>query len=417
MKQKIKIPVAFSELLTPGRYKAYYGGRGTAKSHSGASAALIRGGEKKLRIGCFREIQLSIKDSVKQLLDDKIAAYGLGGFYESIQNEIRGSNGTNFIFAGLGKMTTDQIKSFEGIDIALVEEAQTISAYSLEVLIPTIRKAGSELWFFWNPRHSSDPVDNLFRGPVIPEDAVIRRVSHKDNPFFPDELKAEMEFDRKHKPNRFAHIWEGEYEPAVIGAIWDREMLHRNRRDTAPDMEKILVAVDHAISDNETSNEHGIIVGGKGSDDRGYVLADLSMKGQPHEWARQAINAYDFYEADGIVIEVNQGGDLVRHTLDTIRPGLPIIEVKASRGKHVRAAPIASMYAMNLISHIGVFPELEAQMCRMTSDGYQSDDPKESPDRCDALVWLMTELFPSIIRRPEIEHELIESRGPNGWLA
>ena len=102
------------------------------------------------------------------------------GFYESTQNEIRGANGSLFIFAGLGKMTTDQIKSMEGIDRAWIEEAQTISANSLEILIPTIRKAGSELWFSWNPRHASDPIDQRFRGEVVPERAVIRRANYVD---------------------------------------------------------------------------------------------------------------------------------------------------------------------------------------------------------------------------------------------
>ncbi len=145
--QTITLPKAFKDLKGPSRYKAFYGGRGSAKSHSFATALLMRGGESPLRILCAREVQLSIKDSVKQLLDDKINQYGMASFYESLQSEIRGKNGTVFIFAGLGKMTTDQIKSMEGIDIAWVEEAQTISDKSLEILIPTIRKQKSELWF------------------------------------------------------------------------------------------------------------------------------------------------------------------------------------------------------------------------------------------------------------------------------
>ncbi len=161
---KLSLPAQFRDLFKPARYKAFYGGRGSAKSHSFATALLIQAGKEPLRVLCGREVQLSIKDSVKQLLDDKISALGMEGFYESTQHEIRGRNGSLFIFAGLGKMTTDQIKSMEGIDRAWIEEAQTVSASSLEILIPTIRKAGSELWFSWNPRHASDPVDQRFRG-------------------------------------------------------------------------------------------------------------------------------------------------------------------------------------------------------------------------------------------------------------
>lgn len=401
MNKKINIPTAFSGLFQPFRYKAFCGGRGSAKSHSAATAALLIGGKNKKRIGCFREVQLSIKDSIKQLLDDKIKAHGMEGFYTSLQNEIRGGNGTNFIFAGLGRMTVDQIKSMEGIDIAIIEESQTISERSLEVLIPTIRKAGSELWFLWNPRNANDPVDQLFRGEVVPENALIRKVTFKDNPFFPDVLRDEMEFDKKHKPGRFGHIWLGEYEPTAIGAIWDRVTLHNNRRSEIPGMKRIVVSVDPAISNEANSDEHGIIVAGIGADQRGYVLDDATLKGGPHQWATRTVAMFDKWEADAIVIEINQGGDMVKHTLNSVRPGLPIIEVRATRGKHVRAEPIASLYTMDRISHVGTFNELEDQMCKMTAAGYDGDG---SPDRVDALVWAFTELFPGIVNKVK-EHD------------
>lgn len=304
---------------------------------------------------------MSIKDSVKQLLDDKIEAMGLGGFYESIQNEIRGRNGTTFIFAGLGKMTADQIKSMEGIDRVWVEEAQTISASSLEILIPTIRKAGSELWFSWNPRHPSDPIDQRFRGVAVPENAVIKRVNYDSNPFFPAELTAEREFDRLHKPERYGHVWLGEYEPMAVGAIWNRATIHEGRRAEAPDLERIVVAVDPAISSGTNSDEHGIVVCALGADGRGYVLDDVSMKGSPHQWAARAIAAHDRYEADAVVIEVNQGGDMVRHTLNSVRPGLKIVEVRATRGKHVRASRSARSTAWGAYLTLGCFPSLRTR--------------------------------------------------------
>lgn len=409
---KVSLPAAFEDLFKPSRYKAYWGGRGSGKSHSLATALLIRGGQKPLRILCAREVQLSIKDSVKQLLDDKIKALGMGGFYESLQNEIRGKNGTQFIFAGLGKMTADQIKSMEGIDIVWVEEAQTISANSLEILIPTIRKTGSELWFSWNPRHASDPVDQRFRGEVLPESAIVRRVNYDDNPFFPAELDAERAFDEKHKPHRYGHIWLGEYEPTAIGAIWDRLSIHQGRRDKAPDLERIVVAVDPAVSSEAHSDEHGIIVAAVGADQRGYVLDDMSMKGSPREWAVRTIAAFDRYEADAIVIEVNQGGDMVRHTLESVRPGLPIVEVRATRGKHVRAEPISALYSIGQVSHVGSFPKLEDQMCQMTAGGYEGEG---SPDRVDALVWALTELFPKMTTAKTVEVH-VDLLGPGSWM-
>ena len=409
----IDIPEKLIPLFDRWRYKAIYGGRGTAKSHSVASALLAKGMDKTLRILCAREIQLSIKDSVKQLLDDKIEAYGMGEFYTSTRDEIRGANGTLFIFSGLGKMTIDQMKSKEGLDIVWVEEAQTISAKSIEILGPTLREKGSELWFTWNPRNASDPVDQLFRGEIVPEDALIIRMDPKDNPFFPDELSALMEFDKTHKPERFSHIWLGEYEPMAIGAIWNRVIIRQNRRREAPEMGRILVGIDPAISSEEGSNENGIVVGGLGSDGRGYVLDDMTTKGPPGKWANRAWTAFDKWDADAIVIEVNQGGNMCRHTLETIRPGGPIIEVHATRGKHVRAEPISALYDAGQISHIGTFNELENQMCQMTAGGFEGEG---SPDRVDALVWVFTELFPKIIRKYEPNEREYETMGEDGWM-
>ncbi len=408
----VDIPEKFLPLIEAKRYKAYYGGRGSAKSHSFAMALLLQGIKTPLRILCCREIQLSIKDSVKQLLDDKIAELGLGWFYSSILNDIRGSNGTRFVFAGLGKMTTDQIKSMEGFDRVWVEESQTISDRSLEILVPTIRKPGSELWFSWNPRNASDPVDKLFRGEIVPDNAIIQKVNHYDNPFFPEELKTEMAFDKKHKPERFGHIWLGEYEPMAIGAIWTRLMIHQGRRAESPTMERILVSVDPAISSEEGSNEHGIIVSGLGEDGRGYVLEDATRKGSPRDWAERTIAMYDKWEADAIVIEINQGGDMVKHTLHSVRPGLPVIEVRATKGKHVRAEPIASLYQGERISHIGTFDALETQMCQMTAAGFEGEG---SPDRVDAMVWGFTELF-DVMTREKADPVRVRPFGVGGWM-
>ncbi len=392
---EVDLPTAFEELFTPMRYKAFYGGRGSAKSHSIATALLIKGGESRKRILCAREVQNSIKDSVKQLLDDKIEAHGMGAFYKSLDQEIRGRNGTKFIFAGLGKLTTDQLKSMEGVDILWIEEAQTISGNSLEIITPTIRKPGSEIWASWNPRNAGDPIDQMFRGPTPPENAIIRRVNYDDNPFFTDVLEGERRHTEISKPGRYGHIWLGEYEPAVEGAIWDRKNLHEHRRTESPTLNRIVVAVDPAVTNTDKSNDHGIVAAGTGEDGRGYVLEDVSKGGTPKQWAKRAIALYDRLEADAIVVETNQGGDMVKNTLESVRKGIRIIEVRASRGKHVRAEPIASLYELGKVSHVGTFTELENQMCAMTVAGYEGDD--DSPDRCDALVWALTELFPKLV--------------------
>lgn len=215
---EIKIPEAFRFLWAekaddgkPVRYRAAHGGRGSAKSHSFSQALVLKAAEQPLRVGCFREIQKSIRDSVKRLLDDKIKASGLGSFYDSTDTEIRGKNGSLFIFGGL-RTNPDAVKSTEGLDIAAVFEANKVSQRSLDLLIPTVRKPGSELWFEWNPENETDPVDAMFRGPHgAPPGSLVRQVNWNDNPFFPEVLKQELEWDRKRDPDKFLHIWQGGY--------------------------------------------------------------------------------------------------------------------------------------------------------------------------------------------------------------
>ena len=383
-------PEPFLPMFDPYRYVGFYGGRGSGKSHNVAAGLLGEGTNAPIRVLCGREVQKSIKDSVKLLLDDKIQALGLGGFYSSTRDEIRGRNGSLFLFAGMSDQTIESIKSFEGVDRFWGEEAQTFTPRSLEILRPTIRKPGSRMIFTWNPRSASDAVDKMLRGSP-PENSYVGKVNHDQNPFFPAELEAERQHDRLHNPLRYAHIWEGEYEPTVVGAIWDMATINEQRRAAQPDLERIVVSVDPAISAEEMSNEHGVVVAGRGADNRGYVLEDGTLAGKPEQWARRAIALYDKWDADAVVIETNQGGDMCEHTLRAYRPSLPIVRVHASRGKHVRAEPISAQYSLGNVSHVGAFPELEAQMCQMTAAGYEGQG---SPDRVDAMVWALTELFP-----------------------
>ena len=199
--------VLFDESL---RSIAIKGGRGSAKSRSVASALVTRGAAKPLRILCAREVQKSIRDSVKRLLDDEIERCGLQNFYTSTEAEIRGKNGSLFLFAGL-KTNVDSIKSMEGIDICWVEEAQTVSQGSLDVLIPTVRKPGSQFIFTWNPRLETDPVDAMFCGETLPPRSRVLKVNWDQNPWFPAELRAEMEYDKRRDPGKYAHVWLGDY--------------------------------------------------------------------------------------------------------------------------------------------------------------------------------------------------------------
>ncbi len=207
-------------------------------------------------------------------------------------------------------------------------------------------------------------------------------------PGYLEELNAKYAGTRMGRQEMFAEILDD-----APGALWTRRGMDENRRSDSPKMRRVLVSVDPAVTSGEDADDHGIIVGGQGDDGRGYVLADGTCHGTPDRWARQAVALYDEYEADAIVIEVNQGGEMVAMTLRSVRKNIRIIEVRATRGKHVRAEPIAALYEQGKISHVGAFAQLEDQMVMMTASGYEGGG---SPDRADALVWLFTALFDQV---------------------
>jgi phage terminase large subunit len=218
-----RFPLKLEFLFKPARYKVAYGGRGGTKSWGFARALLILGAERKLRILCTREVQKSIKDSVHQLLGDQIEALGLGGAYQVLATEIRGSNGTQFLFAGLSDLTVESIKSFEGVDIVWVEEARAVTKRSWSILIPTIRKDGSEIWVSFNPELDTDETYVRFVTRP-PPDAVVVKLTYRDNPWFPEVLEKERLHCQSSDPEGYPNIWEGECKAAVDGAIYATEV-------------------------------------------------------------------------------------------------------------------------------------------------------------------------------------------------
>jgi len=210
------LPPKMRGFVNPARYKAAYGGRGSSKSHSFASLIVYRAlTTPGLRAVCIREVQKSIALSVRQLIVDKIKKYGVEEYFEIQEQKIITPGNGLIIFQGMQNHTSDSIKSLEGFDIAWVEEAQSISEKSLRLLRPTIRKDrhendyvkaitntkrvsnGSELWFSWNPDSPTDPIDEFLRGDKPPADIMMVRMNYDDNPYFPDVLREEMEYDKK----------------------------------------------------------------------------------------------------------------------------------------------------------------------------------------------------------------------------
>lgn len=222
---RIETAPVFEELLAPSRYKAAWGGRGSGKSHFFAEKLvedhlLDRG----MRSVCIREVQKSLKESAKRLIEDKLEKFSLGeadGF--KVFREVIETPGDGIItFQGMQDHTADSIKSLEGFSRAWVEEAQTLSARSLGLLRPTIRAEESELWFSWNPRRKVDPVDAMFRAGEVPTGALVIKANWSENPWFPSVLEQERLDCLRDNPDQYEHIWEGGYATVIDGAYYAR---------------------------------------------------------------------------------------------------------------------------------------------------------------------------------------------------
>uniref|UniRef100_A0A6M3LAU2 Putative terminase n=1 Tax=viral metagenome TaxID=1070528 RepID=A0A6M3LAU2_9ZZZZ len=257
------IPAEFPEklrfLFQPARYKIAYGGRGGSKSWGFARALLLTGVAKKLRVLCTREVQRTIKDSVHKLLEDQIQMLGLGVKYQVLDQEIRGSNGTEFVFSGLATHTIESIKSFEGCDICWVEEGQTITARSWNILLPTIRKENSEVWVSFNPELETDPTYDRFITHA-PDDAIVQKINWRDNPWFNEVLNNERLYDLKHYPKDYPNKWEGECKPAVEGAIFFDELQAMKREKRIRNVPHDPMLSSHVVIDLGFGDAMGVSI-------------------------------------------------------------------------------------------------------------------------------------------------------------
>lgn len=244
---KAEFPVKLKPLFKPSRYKVLYGGRGGAKSWGIARALLILAARKPLRILCAREFQTSIKDSVHKLLVDQIVALELMQFFEITQTSIRGQNGSEFAFVGL-KNNVANVKSYEGIDICWVEEAQTVSRNSWKTLTPTIRKEGSEIWVSFNPELETDETYQRF---VVspPPDTISIKINYWDNPWFPETLRNEMESLKVRDHEAYMQVWEGVCRQTIDGAIFAKEMMRAEAEERITKVPYDASKPVHAICD------------------------------------------------------------------------------------------------------------------------------------------------------------------------
>jgi len=227
----LQIPTAkvFQPLLAPARYKGAHGGRGSGKSQFFAGFAVEEAiAIPGYRFLCAREVQKSIRESAKRLIESKIEEYNAGDYFEVLDQEIRTRTKGVFTFVGLKDHTADSIKSYEGYIRAWVEEAHSLRARSLEILRPTIRADNSEIWASWNPRFARDPIDEFLRKKK-PEDAIVVKANWRDNPWFPKTLQDERILHERDNPDTYGHVWEGDYVKIYKGAYYARLLADAER--------------------------------------------------------------------------------------------------------------------------------------------------------------------------------------------
>lgn len=374
------------------RFRAAFGGRGGAKSWEFVDAAIFHTvTTPKLRTIFLREIMANLKESSLELVRNRLEHYGLlHTYFTEVDGTFVGLGGQKILFIGLWKGNRpDGIKSLEGAGLTILEEAQEVRQASLDVLLPTIlRTAISELWAIWNPRLATDPIDVFFRGPVKPKRAIVRKINYDQNPFFPDALRELMALDFLKDRLRAAWIWLGEYMPSVQGAIWNREGLDeawRLGRLATDGWGRVVVGVDPSGGGDDVGIVAAALYG-----DGAIILEDATCSASsPMAWATQVAKTAERWKADCVVAEKNFGGDMVESTLRAGGVKVRVKMVTASRGKQVRAEPIAALYDQKRVRHREQFPLMEAEMLATTPGGYQGE---ESPNRMDALVWALTEL-------------------------
>lgn len=386
------------------RHKVAYGGRAAAKSHSIAALLLIKGRVKPIRWLCTREVQKSIKDSVHRLLADKIADLGLSDFYEVQRDVIKGRNGTEFLFAGLKEHTIDSIKSFEGCDGVWVEEAHSVSQRSAQVLVPTIRKPGSEIWWSYNPDQESDYVHQRF---VVNQDpnALVVKINWRDNPWFSQEMEQERLQLKAINDDIYNHVWEGECR-SVAGLMFKRNWF--KLYDRLPDRLSLYMASDYAVTDEALADsapdwtEHGIW--GMSQNGDLYAVDWWSGQTDPSVWIDAAMTLVKrhrplmWFEEKGVILRAVDSS-ITRRMRET--------------GAYVKREPIASAsskaaralgFAARASAGAVWLPRNEwgerllNQLCAFNGEDGRTDD---MVDVCSILGRALDSVVPAVVSKPE----------------
>lgn len=407
----------FSDLYIPlfksngTRYTIMTGGRGSGKSYALASFAneFICFTGQKQNILYLRKTLTSAAISIIPEFMEKLELMGFENLVKTTRGEIVSKkSGSQIFFRGIqssSKSNEANLKSIPNIGVIILDEAQELDdepTFDRLDLSLRSKEIQNRVILSMNPTHESHWIcRRFFRDRGVPEDfngwyknTTYIHTDFRDNAHnLSDDFLSLAKECEETNLEKFRNIYLGFWRRDNAAGLWKREtMIDPHRVTDYPELERVVVAVDPAVTANENSDETGIVIAGSAlnrqtGETEYYVIEDRSMKGTVNEWAREAIELYDDYDADRLVAEVNNGGDLVGTVLYRIDPSLSFKAVRAKRGKILRAEPISALYERGLVHHVGHFPQLEDEMCN-----YTGKTDEDSPDRLDALVWALTEL-------------------------
>lgn len=387
------------------RYCILTGGRGSGKSFALATGLATAIQDQGYTVLYTRWTMASARDSIIPEFREKIDRLGIRGITEGVQ-DITHVGGSRILFRGIKTAQgtqTAKLKSLQGVNVWVLDEAEEMPSEDVfDVIDLSIRdsRRPCHVILCLNPALRTHWIyRRWFAGArVSPGTCGVDQergvtyihTDYRDNiVHLPEDFVKLATECKANNALRYDHIWLGQWVDQREGALWSWESINEPRvsRDEIPELVRVVVAVDPAVTNRSTSDETGIVIAGKGIDGRFYVLGDVSGRLPPLEWAQRAVNAYHAHKADRIVAETNQGGDLVEQNIRQVDRLVPYSGVHASRGKVTRAEPIATLYAQGRVSHVGTFRDMEAEM--LTYCGYDSD---ASPNRLDSVCWALTEL-------------------------
>ena len=365
------------------RWNCVYGGRAAAKTWWVAWEIIKACSSGHEDVVIFREYGTDAGKSAFKAVKRLIHERGLTGWDVKERSVRYRKTRSEITTRGLSTGTQEGVKGLEGMTILWVDEAHVISERAWELLRPTLRETGSRGYITFNPRFATDPVWIEFVEMGEDPDVALVHATYRDNPEEPEGSRIERERDRRNRPDRFDHIWEGELDLSGEGRLWSWSQINDNRIDPAavPELEYVSVGFDPAARAATTSDNTGIVVAGRAAEGGYYVLAARSGQWQPSTAAAELDALFAEHQANVAIVERNTGGDWTMDYLRSALPAtLPLREVYAKKGKRLRAEPVQSLYANGEVHHVGTLAALEREMVAFPTDGVHDD-------LVDALVY------------------------------